>query len=128
MFWNKKNVVGKEVRVDDLQRQIRMLEKEKREAKNDLEDFKAEKKREEESLKHLIKLEKEKEEIKIQKKELELKEKYVDEAKAQLQKHHDNIVDLLKEQSDKISKMIYSEIIKRLPNVNYNIEETRTRK
>ena len=125
MFFSKNE---KEERVEDLKKQIKMLEKEKRDVKNELEDFKSKKQREEETLKHLIKIEKEKNKIELEKEKLDMERKYIKEATEELTKHHDKIVKLLKDNSKEINDMIYKEIIKRLPNVNYNIEEKRRKK
>ena len=91
-----------------------------RDLKDSIADLKKEKEVEETSIKHFIKMREEKQALDLEKKEVSLEKKFV--AKE---------MDLMKEYHEKTEFMLNdfkSEIMERLPNVNWNIETGTTKK
>lgn len=107
---------------DDLKSTIKGLRKEKREVKDKLDDVLSEKKREEENLKHHVKILEEANDIEFKKKELVL-EKEKEQAIAKVKdEYRDKMERRLETEVTNIKEM-YSEILQRLPNVNMKITQ-----
>ena len=100
------------------------LEKEVKRLKNEIADLKQKKKMEEEDIKHLVKLKQESLEVEHQKKELVLKNEYKDKEMKMQKDYHDQVISHLDTARQEM-KEIYTEIMKRLPNVNMDIYKER---
>lgn len=113
MFWNKET--------PELKIEIAKLKAEKRTLKDELLDLKAQKKIEDEDIKHLVRLTQEKQEVELQKKEMAL-EKAKNEAIATVKdEYRDKLEINLIAQKDDIKEM-YAQILERLPDITSHVE------
>ena len=94
--------------------------------KKELAELKLKKEMEERDIRHLVKLKEEKLEIEHKKKELELKDKFKDKEMSLQKDYHDKVVRQIDSFRAEM-KEVYAEIMKRLPNVNMEMEVTRHR-
>ena len=85
-----------------------------------METVKLQKKIEMQEVQHLVKLEREKNSLDVQKKEVELKDKFKDKEMELMRKNHADSLRLVEKSHEDMKKM-YEEIMKRLPNVNMDI-------
>jgi hypothetical protein len=85
--------------------------------KRQITDLEHKKGLEEKEIEHLVKMKEEKIAIETQKKQLEIDAKYQAEVMKLQTDYHERVIKLLKDEHDKI-QAIYSEIMRRLPNVN----------
>lgn len=93
------------------------LEKEVEDLKHGIRELEHKKALEEKEIEHLVKMKEEKIAIETQKKQLEIDGKYQAEVMKLQTDYHERVIKLLKDEHDKIQQ-IYSEIMRRLPNVN----------
>jgi hypothetical protein len=129
LFNSKRYTQGKaeiQRRLAESEDEIVSLRKERNTLKDQVEDLKLKKKIEEEDIKHMMKIKDESLALEYQRKELKLqqekndavakvKDEYRDKTEAQLNKRGDEL------------KAMYGEILQRLPNVNMEITQKRTR-
>ncbi len=123
MFFRKS-----EVRTDELNEQIKSLERERdslvdrnQGLKNEMEDLKHKKQRESDEIKHIVKMREESLDIAHKKKELErekAKERAIAEVKDQ---YRDKVEAGLEKQLERMQKM-YGQVLERLPNVNARLK------
>jgi len=114
MFWKKSVETG---RFEELERKIENLTNERRTLKEEVEDLKIKKKIETEDIKHMVKMKEEKNDLEFQKKVME-KEQEKQAAIATVKDEYRNKLEKnLIAQKDDIKEM-YSQILKRLPDVN----------
>lgn len=95
--------------------------------KKELAELKLKKEMEERDIKHLVKLKEEKLDIEHQKKELKLKDQFKDKEMKLQTEYHEKVVAQIDSFRDEM-KQVYTEIMKRLPNVNMEMEVTSHRK
>ena len=111
--------------VQELIKEIRSLVGPKEEIpklKRELAELKLQKTMDERDIKHLVKLQQEKHEVEHQKKEVELQKQFQAKEMALQTKYHTDIVAKIEEFA-KEQRTTYSEIMKRLPNVNMSIKQ-----
>jgi VIT1/CCC1 family predicted Fe2+/Mn2+ transporter len=94
--------------------------------KEEIEQLKSTKKIEEAEIKHLVRMKGEKLELEHQKKEVELQEEFAKKQMQLQQDYHDKVLAQI-ELARKEQKETYTEIMKRLPNVNMEIKQTKRR-
>jgi len=111
MFWSKKRMV-----VTDLERKIEGLEQERTNLKREVEDLKIAKKISEEDIKHMVKMKEEKLDIEHQKKVATI-ERQKDVAVAAVKDGYRDKVEANLEVQRKEMREMYSEVLKRLPNI-----------
>jgi hypothetical protein len=92
--------------------------------KKELAELKLKKEMEERDIKHLVKLKEEKLDIEHKKKELDLKDKFKDKEMKLQTDYHDKVVGQIDSFRAEM-KEVYTEIMKRLPNVNMEMEVSR---
>lgn len=113
----KKEVAEKEDEIEVLEKEIKGLRKDKQKAEDELATMKHETKMGEEDIKHMVKMKEEKLDIEHEKKITTL-EKEKDKAIAVVKdKYRDKLEERLMKETDTIKGM-YSEVLKRLPNLN----------
>ena len=88
--------------------------------RKEIDNLKETKQREEREIKHLVKLEKEQADITLQKEKMKMQEDYNKKEMQLRQEFFDKNMVLIKE-GHKDMKEMYAEIMKRLPNVNMEI-------
>lgn len=81
-----------------------------RELKDKLADLKKEKEIEETTIKHFVKMKEERQDVELQKRELEIKEKYQDKEATMMKKYYESTIDMLDN--------FKSEILRRLPDIS----------
>ncbi len=106
---------------------VLQLKKQTRKLKDDLEDLKTTKKMEQREIEHLVKLKEEKLNIEHQKKEIELQKEFQAKEMVLQTKYHKDIIGKI-EESAKEQRQTYTEIMKRLPNVNVRLGDNECRR
>lgn len=117
MFWNSNTTTDS----DDLKKDIKRLETEKRELKEELADLKLKKKLENEDIKHMVKINNERKEIELEKEKVKLEREKASEIAAVKDGYRDKTEAQLEKQLTGMREM-YAEILERLP--NYNIDHS----
>jgi chromosome segregation ATPase len=112
---------NKDDKKDELKATIRGLEEERSGLKREVEDLKSKKKIEEEQIKHLVKIKDEKRELEYKGKEMDLEAKKNADVAEVKDKYRDKLEENLIAQKDDIKGM-YSEILKRLPDINARLK------
>ena len=92
--------------------------------KRELEELKLQKVIEERDIKHLVKIKEEKLDIEHQKKELKLKDEYKDKEMVLQREFHNKVLTVLDKNREEM-KEVHTQLMKRLPNVNMEMEVTR---
>lgn len=100
-------------KIEELNQEVEVL-------KVTVKDLELKKRLEEEEIKHLVKMKEEKQLIELQKKEITLQQEFTKKEMELQTKYHDKVLTTIDE-SRKESKELYTEIMKRLPNVNVDI-------
>lgn len=142
MFWNKKtnqteakiseivretinNALEKatkeSVNILSLQKDISKLTEEKRTLKDDLADLKKAKELEKTEIEHLVALKEQRMELTIQQKELKLEKEFQQKELALRQKGYEEMVANIQKAGEDM-KLLYGEILRRLPNVNLQLK------
>jgi hypothetical protein len=128
-MWISKKNLGEEVlralhasdsEMVKLRNRVKELEEAPSRLKAEIEDLKLQKKMEVLEIEHLVKMKEEKNSMEIEKEKLRLNQEHNAKEMALQTNYHDKVVSLLKEHADKFQKT-YEEIMKRLPNVNMEI-------
>jgi hypothetical protein len=122
MFWK----TNQNTDTDDLKADIKRLEKEKRDLKEDLADLKLKKKLEDEDIKHMVKINNERKEIELEKEKAKLERSKDAEIATVKDSYRDKTEAQLEKQLTGMSEM-YAQILERLPNynINHNVKEAR---
>ena len=105
------------IELGNLDDKIITLDREKRNATNDLEDLKSEKTRSEEEIKHKVKIVMEKHDLELEKDKLKVQKEYEDKVVKLTKEFRDKREKQLEELSGKMEKM-YSEVLKHLTTVS----------
>jgi len=116
------NFLKKEVVVcdsDQLKKDIERLENEKRDLKVELEDLKLQKKMEAEDIKHMVKINNERKEIELEKEKIKLERENAAEVATVKDTYRDKTEKQLEKQLGDM-RVMYGEILERLPNYNIN--------
>ncbi len=111
--------------VQELIKEIRSLVGPKEEIpklKRELKELELQKTMDERDIRHLVKLQQEKHEVEFAKKEVELQKQFQAKEMVLQTKYHTDIVAKIEEFA-KEQRTTYSEIMKRLPNVNMSIKQ-----
>lgn len=90
--------------------------------KEELEDLKLKKRIEEAEIKHLVKMKEEKNEIELEKRANAMAKEFAEKEMALLKKYQVDLVERFV-QEQKNLQTVYAEIMKRLPNVNLELEK-----
>ena len=122
MFWSH-NEVSKN---DELKADIKRLNKEKRELKEELADLRLKKKLEDEDIKHMVKINNERKAIELEKEKIKLERKGAEEVAKVKDAYRDKTEEQLEKQLTGMREM-YAEILERLPNynINHNVKESK---
>lgn len=123
MFGNKRPTRSEDVRqqIESLERERDSLNDSLLKVRNELSDLKAQRKREDEDIRHLVKIKESKLDIDFQKKDL-AREKEKQDAIAKVKdEYRDKMETELQKQLERMQGM-YGEILGRLPNVNVRLK------
>jgi len=116
-LFKSENFVETQERKEELEKQVKQLEKDNRKLKEEYEDLKLKKKMEEEDIKHMVKIKEERMEVENSKKTLDLERKKDSEVAKVKDEYRDKIEKNLEKEMGRMQEM-YKEILARLPNVN----------
>jgi predicted nucleic acid-binding Zn-ribbon protein len=93
--------------------------------KKEIAELELKKRMEEQEIKHLVKMEREKNALDLEKGRVKIEGEAIKTQMDQLTAHHESLLKTIREHHQETKDLIWKEIIKRLPNVNMEIKETR---
>ncbi len=122
MFGSKKKFDELQQERDDLKAEVKALTKDRKELKADVEELKLKKKIEDEDIKHMVKMAEEANELKVKKAIMDAEAKKAQDVAQVKDAYRDKMEKFLVKQADDVKDM-YSEILKRLPDVSVRFKE-----
>lgn len=124
MFNTVKKLKKAQAELKEVRNEIEAVSKAKSTLEKELKELKLDKTIEKRDIAHMIKVKEEKNSLELQREKLDLEKEFIKKESDLNKKHHNAILETTVE-SQKDLKSMYSEVMKRLPNVNVEVKRSK---